>query len=307
MLPRLEIRNTSTSTTGQIYMPWVNWGLFAACLATIFMFRSSDHLGNAYGLAVTGAFIGTTLMMGIYLFLHHDQEFRRFLAFVPLLALFMVFDAGFFFSNLGKIPTGGWFPLCVGSFLVSLMIAWEEGSTLLYRSIPKEDLPTFAERLQNAPITLVPGTRIYMSLNENTVPATLLTDLDGESLRQCCVLVTVKNNNLPWGIQYEKKEVSSFKNGEGKIYQVIIEKGYMRLFVNVPKIMDEHEFRETPRQFVFGFWNVQVIDKSWRRWLLVFFRFIYRNSPSLTHRFMIPTESVAYIGGDIGIQFPPKH
>lgn len=306
MLPRLEIRNTSTSTTGQIYIPWVNWGLFGACLATIFTFRSSDSLGNAYGLAVTGAFIGTTLMMGIYLFLRHYQQRRRFLAFVPLLGMFLLFDAGFFFSNLGKIPTGGWFPLCVGTFLVTLMIAWEEGSRLLYKSIPKEDLPTFAEKLKKTDTTVIPGTRIYMNLNENTAPAALLNDRDGETLRRNCVLVTVKNTDLPWGIQYENKEIAGFHNGEGKICQVIIEKGYMRLFVNVPNIMDEHGFNEMPRQFVFGFWNVQVVDKTWRRWLLVFFRFIYRNSPSLTHRFMLPAESVTYTGGDISIQFPVK-
>ena len=149
MLPRLEIRNTSASTTGQIYIPWVNWGLFSACLATIFIFRSSDSLGNAYGLAVTGAFIGTTLMMGIFLFLHHQNQRRRFLAYVPLLGIFLLFDAGFFFSNLGKIPTGGWFPLLVGTFLVAMMIAWEQGSKVLYQSIPKEDIPTFKEKLKD--------------------------------------------------------------------------------------------------------------------------------------------------------------
>jgi len=306
MLPRVEVRNTSTSTTGQIYIPWVNWGLFGACLTTIFIFRSSDTLGNAYGLAVTGAFIGTTLMMGIFLFLHHSDRRSRFLAYVPLLGLFLLFDAGFFFSNLGKIPTGGWFPLLVGTFLVTMMIAWEQGSRLLYQSIPKEDFATFKEKLKTATITLVPGTRIYMNLNENSVPATLLSDRDGESLRRTCVLVTVKNTNLPWGIHYEKKEIGSFLKGEGKIHQVIIEKGYMRLFVNVPNIMDEQGFKETPRQFVFGFWNIQVLDKTWRRWLLIFFRFIHRNSPSLTQRFMLPAESVVYIGGDIGIQFPKE-
>ena len=302
MLPRLEIRNTSTSTTGQIYIPWVNWGLFGACLATIFIFRSSDSLGNAYGLAVTGAFIGTTLMMGIFLYLRHQNRRRRFLAYVPLLGIFLLFDAGFFFSNLGKIPTGGWFPLLVGTFLVAMMIAWEQGSKVLYQSIPKEDIPTFKEKLKTATITLIPGTRIYMNLNENSAPATLLFDRDGESLRQTCVLVTVKNTNLPWGIHYMKKEIGCFRDGKGKIHQVIIEKGYMRLFVNVPNIMDELGFKDTPRQFVFGFWNIQVLDKTWRRWLLILFRFIHRNSPSLTHRFMLPAESVVYTGGDIGIQ-----
>jgi KUP system potassium uptake protein len=217
-----------------------------------------------------------------------------------------LFDAGFFFSNLGKIPTGGWFPLLVGTFLVAIMVAWEQGSMALYQSIPKEDIPTFKEKLKTATITLIPGTRVYMNLNENSAPATLLFDRDGESLRQTCVLVTVKNTNLPWGIHYMKKEIGCCNDGKGKIHQVIIEKGYMRLFVNVPNIMDELGFKDAPRQFVFGFWNIQVLDKTWRRWLLILFRFIHRNSPSLTHRFMLPAESVVYTGGDIGIQLSKK-
>ena len=123
MFPRLEVRNTSSAARGQIYIPWVNVGLFAACLATVFIFGSADALGDAYGLAVTGAFIGTTLMMSILWFLRHKDVKRQILVLLPVFIVFLIFDSGFFFSNLGKIPTGGWFPLVIGTILVTTMIA----------------------------------------------------------------------------------------------------------------------------------------------------------------------------------------
>ncbi|MBW1982583.1 MAG: KUP/HAK/KT family potassium transporter [Deltaproteobacteria bacterium] len=303
MFPRLLVRNTSPAHPGQIYIPGVNRGMFVACLATVFIFRSSDALGNAYGLAVTGAFIGTTLMMASLLYLRSLEKKSHYLLYVPLLLIFLLFDSGFFFSNLGKIPTGGWFPLLIGTFLVISMIAWEKGSWLLYQNIPKTEVATFLEELQGMELVILPGTNIYMTANENIIPACLLEEYSAGSLKQNLVLVTVKNTELPWGVQYEKKLLGRFHNGDGTIHQVRIDKGYMRLFVNVPKIMNEMDFSQEPRRFVFGMWNPLVVERSWKKWLLRYFRVIYQNSPSLTQRFMIPASAVIYVGGDVEIAF----
>lgn len=303
MFPRLEVRNTSSAARGQIYIPWVNVGLFAACLATVFMFRSADALGDAYGLAVTGAFIGTTLMMSILWFLRHQDVKRKIFLLMPVLVIFLIFDSGFFFSNLGKIPTGGWFPLLIGTILVITMVAWEKGSQLVYGSIPRRDPASFLNLVEQMELTIVPGTDIYMTASEKSVASCLLGECFGGAIRKTVVLVTVKNTELPWGIQYDKQLIGTFDNETGSIYQVIIEKGYMRLFVNVPNIMDELGFKEEPRRFVFGMWNLIVVEQTWKKWLLRYFRIIYRNSPSLTERFMIPSQLVSYAGGDVEIAF----
>jgi len=303
MFPRLEVRNTSSAARGQIYIPWVNVGLFTACLATVFMFRSADALGDAYGLAVTGAFIGTTLMMSILWFLRHKDVRRQTFLLLPVFVIFLIFDSGFFFSNLGKIPTGGWFPLLIGTILVITMVAWEKGSQLVYGSIPRRDPASFLNLVEQMELTIVPGTDVYMTASEKSVASCLLGECFGGAIRKTVVLVTVKNTDLPWGIQYEKQLIGTFDNEKGSIYQVIIEKGYMRLFVNVPNIMDELGFKEEPRRFVFGMWNLIIIEQTWKKWLLRYFRIIYRNSPSLTERYMIPSQLVTYAGGDVEISF----
>jgi KUP system potassium uptake protein len=303
MFPRLEVRNTSSAARGQIYIPWVNVGLFAACLATVFIFGSADALGDAYGLAVTGAFIGTTLMMSILWFLRHKDVKRQILVLLPVFIVFLIFDSGFFFSNLGKIPTGGWFPLVIGTILVTTMIAWEKGSLLVYRMIPKQDSASFLTMVEQMELTRVTGTDIHMSASEKSVAASLVGECANGAIRKTVVLVTVRNTEHPWGVQYDKQLIGNFHDDRGSIYRVIIEKGYMRLFVNIPNIMDELGFKEEPRRFVFGLWNLIIVEETWKKWLLRYFRIIYRNSPSLTERFMIPSQFVAYVGGDLEIFF----
>ncbi len=303
MLPRLEIRNTSSRMRGQIYISSVNRGMCLSCLATVFIFRSSNALGNAYGLAVTGAFIGTTLMMGIILYLRLRKNPSHFLFLLPLLLLFALFDLAFFSSNLGKIPTGGWFPLLIGSFLIVTMISWEKGSVAMYRAIPKQSTSCFIRQVQTIDIVVVPGTNIYMTANEEMIPAQLLEEFALGLLHQNIVLVTVKNTDAPWGVQYEKRLIGQSQDGRSKIYQVIIEKGYMRLFVNVPNILNEFAFSIEPRRFVIGMWNPIVCESGVRRWILSYFRIIYKNTPTLTQRFLIPAREVVYIGGDLKVSF----
>jgi KUP system potassium uptake protein len=242
-------------------------------------------------------------MMSILWFLRHKDVKRQIFLLLPVLVIFLIFDSGFFFSNLGKIPTGGWFPLLIGTILVLTMVAWEKGSQLVYHSIPRRDPASFLNLVKEMELTIVPGTDIYMTASEKSVSSCLLGECIGGAIRKTVVLVTVKNTDLPWGIQYDKQLIGTFDNETGSIYQVIIEKGYMRLFVNVPNIMDELEFKEEPRRFVFGMWNLIIVEQTWKKWLLRYFRIIYRNSPSLTERFMIPSQYVAYAGGDVEISF----
>ncbi|SDN55784.1 KUP system potassium uptake protein [Desulfonauticus submarinus] len=302
MLPRVEIRNTSHKTAGQIYIPTVNRAMFLACLTTVFIFKKSDALGDAYGLAVTGAFIGTTLMMTMLLFLKNYQQQKKFFMILPLLCIFLMFDSAFFFSNLGKIPTGGWFPLIIATFLVLTMLAWKHGSLLLYYAIPKMPLKKFVNTIKEEKPLVLKGTNIYMTLNPNEVPGCLLEEVKEGWIKQTVLFVSVQNTHLPWGIHYEKKLLIKMKDIE--IYQIIINKGYMRLFVNVPNIIKTLGFETQPRRFVFSLWNPIITETSWKKLLLQYFRLIYKNTSSLTTRFAIPTEELLYIGKDIKLSFP---
>ncbi len=306
MFPRVQIINTSPKTRGQIYIPAVNKGMFIACLATVFIFKSSAALGDAYGLAVTGAFIGTTVMMGILFYLRNYYDKKKFWYVVPLLIVFMMFDTAFFSSNLGKIPTGGWFPMIISIFLITTMITWEKGSALIYQNIPKDTKSHFLINLKEANPAVLPGTDVHMSGSERIIPASLVEQLEMEVLREQIVLVTIKNTDAPWGINYTKQVLAKFGQGKGKLWQVIIDKGYMRLLINVPKILEELELLTPPYRFIFGLWDPVVVERGWRRPFLLYFRFIYRNASALSRRFLIPASKVRYIGGEVEIKFHNK-
>ncbi len=303
MFPRVHIINTSPRTIGQIYIPAVNRGMFIACLATVFIFRSSAALGDAYGLAVTGAFIGTTLMMGIIFFLRSYPHIKKFLPILPILLVFLMFDTAFFSSNLGKIPTGGWFPMIISIFLICTMITWEKGSLLIYENIPKEEKETFVKRLHTIHPTILEGCDVHMSGNERIIPSSLIDQATMGVLRENVVLVTIKNMDIPWGINYRKEKVTTFSNGKGVLWRVIIEKGYMRLLLNVPNILEELGVLTSPYRFIFGVWEPVVVEKGWKKPFLKYFRFIYKNAPSLSSRFFIPPSKVRYIGGEVEMRF----
>jgi K+ transporter len=174
---------------------------------------------------------------------------------------------------------------------------------LVYRRIPKRDSASFLNMVEQMELTRVTGTDIHMTASAKSIAASLIGECANGAIRETVVLVTVRNTEHPWGVQYDKQLIGTFHGGMGSIYQVIIEKGYMRLFVNVPNIMDELGFKEEPRRFVFGMWNLIIVEQTWKKWLLRYFRIVYRNSPSLTERFMIPSQFVAYVGGDLEISF----
>lgn len=300
-LPRLEVKVTSPRHPGQIYIAPVNWFMMVACLFTVLFFKSSAALGAAYGLAVTGAFVGNTINMGGCLYLRHYQEPKGFMRYIPLILLFLLFDTAFFTSNLGKIPSGGWFPLMVCAFLITTMLAWHRGSYLLYRSIPKEERRGFVQRLKETDLVVLPGISVYMVRDTQRVPASLIMEAEEGVLRERIILVTVVSRHYPWGIDYEKELLGKIAKGRVEVYQVFIEKGFMRSFVHVPHVLDSLDFENEHRRYVFGDWHVFVPLPPKRNLLLRYFAFIYRVVPPLTAKFLIPKDQVVYIGGDVEI------
>ncbi len=304
MFPRVKVLNTSHKNIGQIYIPIVNKGMFIATILTIFIFKKSVNLGNAYGLAVTGAFIGTTLMMGIFFFIKYYANITKFILISPLLLFFAYFDTTFFFSNLTKIPKGGWYPLLICAFLLITMYAWQLGSKLIYKNIPKCDIQKFKEILHKNKYFLLNGSDIFMSGDENNIPASLLEQEKLGVLKRKTVILTVKNSENPWGINIDTKLISKIKeNGEGEIHQVIIEKGYMRVIVNIPKILEELNLLKEPYRFIFGFWDPIIGNtKKFKKVILKYFIFIYKTAANFNIRFSIPPSKIKYSGGQIEIK-----
>ena len=196
-LPRLRIEHTSETDTGQIYMPAVNWGLFAAIVLAVMLFKSSSNLAAAYGIAVTLDMLITTVLT--FFVIRYGWGYPLALC-AAATGVFLAIDIIFFASNLLKFADGGWFPLLIGSLIFTLMTTWKTGRQLLSESIRAEsvDLRSFLDAVFVSPPVRVPGTAVFLSGELGSVPNALLHNLKhNKVLHQVNLFVTVCNHEVP--------------------------------------------------------------------------------------------------------------
>ena len=156
--PRMEVQHTSEREIGQIYLPGINWALLLAVIALVLGFRSSTNLGAAYGIAVTGTMVITTMLA--FIVVRHLWGWG-WLRSGLLIAFFLVIDLAFFAANAIKIEDGGWFPLVFGLGVFILMSTWKRGRQLLRDRMASEAiaLEPFIQGLGSDSILRVPARR----------------------------------------------------------------------------------------------------------------------------------------------------
>ncbi|MCD6662003.1 MAG: potassium transporter Kup [Comamonas sp.] len=197
-LPHLKISHTSVRDLGQIYMPLVNWGLFALIVLAVAMFRSSNNLAAAYGIAVTTDMLITTVLT--FFVVHYAWKVSLALSLVAT-GVFLTVDLLFWSSNLLKLLHGGWFPLAIAGAVFILMITWRDGRELLYHALQETalSLDDFLESLFIAPPARVEGTAVFMSADANIVPNALLHNLKhNKVLHEQNLFVSVHQHEVPW-------------------------------------------------------------------------------------------------------------
>src|SRR5262249_12139694 len=138
LLPRMEIRHTSETHAGQIFMPRVNTLLLAGVLLLVALFRSSSSLASAYGIAVTGTMVVTAMMA--FLVIWKSWKWPPLTA-AAIIAPFLLIDVTFLGSNLLKVFEGGWMPLALGGLVMMVMYTWRRGSRLLFDKTRKQETP----------------------------------------------------------------------------------------------------------------------------------------------------------------------
>ena len=172
-VPRLEVRQTSDKAAGQVYLPQVNWILAVAVLGLVVGFGSSSALANAYGIAVAGDMLATTLLLSVVAM----GRWKLPVAAVAAIALpFLFLDLVFVGSNLRKVPAGGWFPLLVGVTCLALSLLWRKGRAVMLarRDEDAQSLDAFLAQLATpASPPRTTGTAIYLTGQTDTVPAAL--------------------------------------------------------------------------------------------------------------------------------------
>ncbi|HNJ75596.1 MAG TPA: potassium transporter Kup [Azospira sp.] len=300
-MPRMEVQHTSEKEQGQIYLPAVNWGLLLAVSILVLGFKSSNNLAAAYGIAVTGDMVITSLLATVVVAKVWGWGWNRA---ILLFSMFLVVELTFLAANILKIPDGGWFPLVAGAAVFVLMTTWKRGRELLNERLQGEAirLDAFIDALLMGLPTRVPGTAVFMNADPNGVPHALLHNLmHNKVLHERIVLVSVQVFDVPYVPEIDRVEVHKLK---GDFYRVIVQYGF-KDEPDIPaalalcaeaglamEMLDTSFFlgRETliPR---FGsemsFWRTKL------------FIAMFRNAGSATAFFKIPSNRVVELGTQI--------
>jgi KUP system potassium uptake protein len=206
-LPRMQVRHTSAQEIGQVYVPGANTLMLLAVVVTVLGFRSSDALGGAYGIAVTGTMTVTTVIAFTYMRLGARWRLWQIL---PVFGLFLFVDLSFFGANLLKLIDGGWFPLAIGIGVYTVMTTWIWGRRRLLAQRASGALPlaTLVETLNPERPARVPGTAVYMTARIDNVPAALLHNMKhNKVLHERNVLMTVHTEDVPRLPEAERLEI----------------------------------------------------------------------------------------------------
>jgi KUP system potassium uptake protein len=224
LLPRMRVLHTSDRESGQIYMPAVNWLLLAAVAWLVLAFKSSTALASAYGIAVTGTMVATSV---IAFFVMRDVwRWRAWLA-ALLTAVFLAIDVTFLSANLLKFIDGGWLPVATGLALVLAIWTWREGREIQFALRAQGAIPLadFIETLNAGSMQRVAGTAVYMTPSPDAVPNALLHNLKhNRVLHERVVLLTVRTEDVPRVEESERVTVEALPK---KFYRVILRYGFM--------------------------------------------------------------------------------
>jgi KUP system potassium uptake protein len=195
--PRMAVVHTSREMSGQIFVPWINRLLMVLVFLAVLGFRSSNNLGAAYGIAVTGTMTMTTLLA---LVVARKRWGWHWSAVIATGVLFLAIDLAFFGANALKIAHGGWFPLVLGVVIFTMMTTWHRGRELVVREIKQSGLALepFIANIADHPPMGVPGTAVFLTANQNAVPHAMLHNLKhNKVLHQRNVLLTVEMLETP--------------------------------------------------------------------------------------------------------------
>jgi KUP system potassium uptake protein len=197
LLPRLEIRHTSEAHYGQIYVPRVNTLLLVGVLLLVALFRSSSALASAYGIAVSGTMVVTGIMAIVVVW----RVWRWSpLAAVALMVPFLLIDLTFLGANLLKVVEGGWVPLALGGFIMTIMYTWRRGTRLLYEKTRRQETPLqeLVAMLERKPPVRVRGTAVFLTSDPGFAPTALMHSLKHyKVLHEKNVILTIETANTP--------------------------------------------------------------------------------------------------------------
>jgi len=300
-LPRLEVRHTSATEIGQVYVPPINWGLLLAVIILVLFCRSSDNLGAAYGIAVSGMMLITTGLAFLYMRAHGWSLAVA----VPVFALFALVDLTFLSANMLKIIEGGWFPIVVAALVFTIMGTWWRGRRILAEQRARDAMPLtqFVEMLNPERPVRVPGTAIFMARDLNQVPSALLHALKhNKALHERVVMMQVDTEDVPHVLDDRRLEIAEIGKG---FYTMRVRYGFM----DEPNIMralalcrvQHFHINLMDTSFYIGREKLRPRGTGFLRWRDRLFMFMNSLALDATEFFRIPPNRVVELGGQIEI------
>jgi KUP system potassium uptake protein len=304
-LPRFNIVQTSARAYGQIYIPALNWFLLVMVLAAVLGFGSSSALAQAYGVALTGTMLVTTILT--FFVIRYAWHYPLWLC-IFATGFFFAIDLAFFGSAMLKVPHGGWFPLAVGAAVFVIMTTWRRGREVMFQRLNDSAVPLgpFLESLFKEPPNRVDGTAIFLTATPEATPHALLHNLNhNKVLHERVVFLTVEIRDVPWVSFEERATVERLGHG---CWRVRLRYGFM----NRPDVMRALdvcgsfglEFDMMQTSFFLS--RQQVVPGSggpstMARWRERMFATMARNAGNVTDYFGIPTNRVIELGTRVEI------
>jgi KUP system potassium uptake protein len=302
-LPRLEIRHTSGAQFGQIYVPRINAILLLGVLLLVTQFRSSSALAEAYGVAVSGTMVVTTLMAMVVIW----KSWKWTLwATAALMVPFLLIDTTFLSANLLKVFHGGWVPLLIGALVMLVVFTWRKGANILTAKTRRLETPIheLVEMLEKRPPARVPGTAVFLTGDPNSAPTALLHSLKHyQVLHQDNVVLTVVIENTPYVKTADRVSIEPL----GKSFsRVRIRFGFMEI-PNVPRALgiarkQGWSFDIMSTSFFLSRRSVRPDARSGMPpWQDRIFILLARNADDASSYFHLPTDRVVEIGTQVSV------
>ncbi len=300
-LPRLRVLHSSEQEIGQVYVPLVNWLLFAGTLLLVLTFRSSSALAGAYGIAISSTMLIDSILVIMLLRVRKEPHSRLITA---MLSFILIVESAFFLSNLLKFDDGGWLPVLVAILVYVLMSTWQEGRRTLAWLIAREQMPVrdFLAMIGKDPPLRVPGTAVYLAAEAGGMPRALLNNLKfNRVLHERNVLLTFVRPEVPFVAPEERIEVQSLGDG---LCRVTARYGFMETpnVVAALRSAEEKGVAYEPDQtvYVVGRENPTFTTGSgmplWRKRL---FAFMGRNSQLAAIHFGVPSHRTLEVSSQV--------
>ncbi len=300
-LPRVTIVHTSKDMEGRIYIPQANLFLMVMCIALVISFRTSTALTAAYGVAVTGTMVLTSLLFAA-------AVYKRWgvIPTVIMSTLFLGIDIAFLGANIPKIASGGWVPMAVAAVFVAVMTSWRRGTEVVSERLKALEVPltTFLTQLQERHIARVPGTAVFLTREAHGTPPMLVHYVDHSlAIQEYVILLTVQIEHVPRIADPERIETEHVGQG---FYRVRARYGFMES-PDLARVLDECERHGVPvcveesTIFVGHSTVVTTGEAKMSMWRKNLFELLNRNArPASTH-YRLPSNRVVEIGVRIEI------